>query len=51
MTNAIWGIVIAMALMFGIAFYRSTHQRQPAAHPRGPIRQQTQDRLRKRYGL
>jgi uncharacterized membrane-anchored protein YhcB (DUF1043 family) len=51
MTYAMWGIVIGMALMFGVSFYRYKHRAVHEQQPLGSPRQRAQDRLRERYGL
>ena len=51
MTYAMWGILIGMALMFGVSLYRYKHQIVREQHPRGSAKQRAHDRLRERYGL
>ncbi|CAG4910000.1 hypothetical protein R52603_03784 [Paraburkholderia saeva] len=51
MTYAMWGILIGMALIFCVSFYRYGHPPEHGQHPRQSTGTREQDRLRERYGL
>jgi len=51
MTYAMWGIVVGMALMFGVSLYRYSQPPVREPHAREAARQREWDGLRERYGL
>jgi hypothetical protein len=46
-----WGILIGMALMFGVSLYRSAHPLEHGQRPSQLTGEGDQARLRERYGL
>jgi hypothetical protein len=51
MTYAMWGILIGMALIFGVSLYRSAHPLEHGQRPSQSTGEGDQARLRERYGL
>jgi hypothetical protein len=51
MTYAMWGILMGMALIFGVSLYRYGHPLEHGERPRQSTGEREQDGLRERYGL
>ncbi|AIP34958.1 hypothetical protein DR64_7898 [Paraburkholderia xenovorans LB400] len=51
MTYAMWGILMGMALIFGVSFYRYGHPLEPGQRLYRSTGEREHDRLRERYGL
>jgi hypothetical protein len=51
MTYAMWGILMGVALIFGVSFYRYGHPLEHGQRLRQSTGEREQDRLRERYGL
>ncbi|KAA0997549.1 hypothetical protein FVF58_48625 [Paraburkholderia panacisoli] len=49
MTYAMWGILIGMALIFGVSFYRCGHPIEQGQRPCQSTGKRERDRLRERY--